>query len=135
MSQIKRLFFPSINKFPLPLPASRDICSSEKSLHHREIPPTVCPAVLSACFDLHLLYFSLDYASQTLSLDVVAVPGVFRLRNAVNLLLLFVLRIPVCYGYLFCYRRGNPTGLLSNAACDWSGNEQLGTSAVLEVNA
>lgn len=63
---------------------------------------------------------------------MVVVPGGFILLNAVNLLLLFVLYIPVCYRYCFCSRRGNPTGLLSNGG---GGNEQLGTAAVLEVNA
>lgn len=54
---MKRLFFLSINKSPLPLPASADICSSAKSsCQHGELPPPR-PTVPSACSDLHLLCF------------------------------------------------------------------------------
>lgn len=85
----------------------------------------------------------MDYGSQALCSDMIIMPDssphppfFFALLNAVNLLLLFVLYIPVCYSYLFCYQRVSPVGLLSNTASECrqscgraqgfcSGNEQL----------
>lgn len=63
---------------------------------------------------------------------MVVVPGVFLLQNAVNLLLLFVFYVPMCYRYFFCYQRGNPIGVLSNTVAEWSRVEgALGGSVVV----